>query len=239
MPCTNNPLGVKGAGEAGAIGSCPAVMNAIVDALVARLRHPPSSTCRRPAAASGRRSRKASARCACKLRLRVASGIALTTIVITPLAVSVAAIRGIISGASGVCRIQRHRFACRPSVLLTQKKEICDDSAHRHAGRIAACRRRQRAVVAQSDPIAARKALMKAQGAHRPYCGPDDARPGARSTRPRPTPPSRHLRRAAEKLPTLFPDNSKTGDKPTGRRLQIWTEQGRLQRQGSPSSPRM
>ena len=33
MPCLNNPLGVKGAGEAGAIGSCPAVMNAIVDAL--------------------------------------------------------------------------------------------------------------------------------------------------------------------------------------------------------------
>ena len=33
MPCRNNPLGVKGAGEAGAIGSCPAVMNAIVDAL--------------------------------------------------------------------------------------------------------------------------------------------------------------------------------------------------------------
>ncbi|MND05878.1 hypothetical protein D3C83_269210 [compost metagenome] len=26
-------MGVKGAGEAGAIGSCPAVMNAVVDAL--------------------------------------------------------------------------------------------------------------------------------------------------------------------------------------------------------------
>jgi aerobic carbon-monoxide dehydrogenase large subunit len=33
IPCKNNPLGVKGAGEAGAIGSCPAVMNAIIDAL--------------------------------------------------------------------------------------------------------------------------------------------------------------------------------------------------------------
>jgi carbon-monoxide dehydrogenase large subunit len=32
-PCRNNPLGVKGAGEAGAIGSCPAVVNAIADAL--------------------------------------------------------------------------------------------------------------------------------------------------------------------------------------------------------------
>ena len=33
MRCKTNPLGVKGAGEAGAIGSCPAVMNAVVDAL--------------------------------------------------------------------------------------------------------------------------------------------------------------------------------------------------------------
>jgi aerobic carbon-monoxide dehydrogenase large subunit len=31
--CGHNPLGVKGAGEAGAIGSCPAVMNAVIDAL--------------------------------------------------------------------------------------------------------------------------------------------------------------------------------------------------------------
>jgi carbon-monoxide dehydrogenase large subunit len=31
--CVTNALGVKGAGEAGAIGSCPAVMNAMVDAL--------------------------------------------------------------------------------------------------------------------------------------------------------------------------------------------------------------
>jgi aerobic carbon-monoxide dehydrogenase large subunit len=31
--CTTNPLGVKGAGEAGAIGSCPAVINAVADAL--------------------------------------------------------------------------------------------------------------------------------------------------------------------------------------------------------------
>jgi carbon-monoxide dehydrogenase large subunit len=35
-PCTHNPLGVKGCGEAGAIGSPPAVMNAILDALAAR-----------------------------------------------------------------------------------------------------------------------------------------------------------------------------------------------------------
>jgi carbon-monoxide dehydrogenase large subunit len=39
--CATNVLGVKGAGEAGAIGSCPAVMNAIVDALwrTHRIRH--------------------------------------------------------------------------------------------------------------------------------------------------------------------------------------------------------
>jgi aerobic carbon-monoxide dehydrogenase large subunit len=41
VPCKNNPLGVKGAGEAGAIGSCPALMNAIIDALwrAYRIRH--------------------------------------------------------------------------------------------------------------------------------------------------------------------------------------------------------
>jgi len=41
VPCKTNPLGVKGAGEAGAIGSCPAVMNAVIDALwrTYRIRH--------------------------------------------------------------------------------------------------------------------------------------------------------------------------------------------------------
>jgi len=33
IPCASNPLGVKGAGEAGAVGSPPALMNAIIDAL--------------------------------------------------------------------------------------------------------------------------------------------------------------------------------------------------------------
>jgi len=33
IPCKTNPLGVKGAGEAGAIGSCPAVVNAIIEGL--------------------------------------------------------------------------------------------------------------------------------------------------------------------------------------------------------------
>jgi len=33
VPCTTNPLGVKGCGEAGVIGSLAAVMNAVVDAL--------------------------------------------------------------------------------------------------------------------------------------------------------------------------------------------------------------
>jgi carbon-monoxide dehydrogenase large subunit len=39
--CASNPLGVKGAGEAGAIGSCPAIMNAVADALWrgCRIRH--------------------------------------------------------------------------------------------------------------------------------------------------------------------------------------------------------
>ena len=33
VPCTTNPLGIKGAGEAGAIGAPPAIINAVVDAL--------------------------------------------------------------------------------------------------------------------------------------------------------------------------------------------------------------
>ena len=35
-PCTHNPLGVKGCGEAGAIGSPPALVNAVLDALADR-----------------------------------------------------------------------------------------------------------------------------------------------------------------------------------------------------------
>jgi len=33
IPCATNPLGVKGAGEAGAVGSPPAIINAVLDAL--------------------------------------------------------------------------------------------------------------------------------------------------------------------------------------------------------------
>ena len=33
VPCATNPMGVKGAGEAGAVGSPPALINAIIDAL--------------------------------------------------------------------------------------------------------------------------------------------------------------------------------------------------------------
>jgi carbon-monoxide dehydrogenase large subunit len=33
IPSNTNPLGLKGAGEAGSIGSTPAVMNAVADAL--------------------------------------------------------------------------------------------------------------------------------------------------------------------------------------------------------------
>ncbi len=32
-PTTTNPLGIKGAGEAGAVGGMPCVMNAITDAI--------------------------------------------------------------------------------------------------------------------------------------------------------------------------------------------------------------
>jgi aerobic carbon-monoxide dehydrogenase large subunit len=43
VPCTTNPLGVKGAGEAGAVGAPAAVINAIVDALGARHLDMPAS----------------------------------------------------------------------------------------------------------------------------------------------------------------------------------------------------
>jgi carbon-monoxide dehydrogenase large subunit len=33
VPCRNNPMGVKGCGEAGTIGACPALVNAVIDAL--------------------------------------------------------------------------------------------------------------------------------------------------------------------------------------------------------------
>jgi len=33
QPCRNNPLGAKGCGESGTIGSAPATVNAILDAL--------------------------------------------------------------------------------------------------------------------------------------------------------------------------------------------------------------
>jgi carbon-monoxide dehydrogenase large subunit len=36
VPCTTNPLGVKGAGESGVAGSLPSAVNAVLDALAAR-----------------------------------------------------------------------------------------------------------------------------------------------------------------------------------------------------------
>jgi aerobic carbon-monoxide dehydrogenase large subunit len=39
-PCTHNTLGVKGCGEEGAIGAPPAVMNAVTDAIGARVSMP-------------------------------------------------------------------------------------------------------------------------------------------------------------------------------------------------------
>jgi carbon-monoxide dehydrogenase large subunit len=36
VPCTTNPLGVKGAGESGVAGALPAGMNAVLDALAQR-----------------------------------------------------------------------------------------------------------------------------------------------------------------------------------------------------------
>ncbi len=50
VPTKTNPLGVKGAGEAGCVGALPAVTNALVDALsefgsdILRCRQPPSGS---------------------------------------------------------------------------------------------------------------------------------------------------------------------------------------------------
>src|SRR5262249_700960 len=56
VPCRTNPLGVKGAGEAGAIGACPAVMNAGAGALWGGfpIRHAdPAADAGRPRGAGG------------------------------------------------------------------------------------------------------------------------------------------------------------------------------------------
>ena len=36
VPCTTNPLGVKGAGKSGVAGSLPSAVNAVLDALACR-----------------------------------------------------------------------------------------------------------------------------------------------------------------------------------------------------------
>jgi carbon-monoxide dehydrogenase large subunit len=36
VPCTTNPLGVKGAGESGVAGALPSGVNAVLDALASR-----------------------------------------------------------------------------------------------------------------------------------------------------------------------------------------------------------
>jgi carbon-monoxide dehydrogenase large subunit len=45
VPSPRNPLGVKGAGEAGTVGAAPALINAVLDALAPAAST--TSTCRR------------------------------------------------------------------------------------------------------------------------------------------------------------------------------------------------
>ncbi len=63
VPTTENPLGVKGAGECGTTGSPPAVMNAVIDALRgSRVTH--LDMCRQPPNGSGERlARRVTTRC--------------------------------------------------------------------------------------------------------------------------------------------------------------------------------
>ncbi len=56
IPSNTNPMGLKGAGEAGSIGSTPAVMNAIADALWRSHQGRSTSTCRRRRSRCSRRS---------------------------------------------------------------------------------------------------------------------------------------------------------------------------------------
>src|SRR4029453_8366389 len=58
VPTKLNPLGAKGAGEAGTVGALPAVINAVLEPLAPlRVRAPDSSTCRGRPIACGARSR--------------------------------------------------------------------------------------------------------------------------------------------------------------------------------------
>ena len=54
VPTKTNPLGVKGAGEAGCVGALPAVTNAVVDALSANSASRTSKCRRRPSGCGGR-----------------------------------------------------------------------------------------------------------------------------------------------------------------------------------------
>jgi aerobic carbon-monoxide dehydrogenase large subunit len=58
-PCTHNPLGVKGCGEAGAIGAPPAVINAVTDALGVRDLEMPATAERVWRAAQASRAKQA------------------------------------------------------------------------------------------------------------------------------------------------------------------------------------
>ena len=72
-PSPTNPLGVKGIGEAGTIGSAPAVINAVVDAL-SPLRRSPTSPCPPTPNGCGRPSRRPARRQRDPRRVRLPAG---------------------------------------------------------------------------------------------------------------------------------------------------------------------
>jgi len=78
------------------------------------------------------------------------------------------------------------------------------------------------AVTAQSDPIAARKALMKANGDHAKIVGAM-ARGEAPFDLAKAKAAFASFQEAGEKAPTLFPDNSKTGGD-TAALPKIWED---------------
>ncbi len=230
VPCKTNPLGVKGAGEAGAIGSCPAVMNAIVDALW-RATASATSTCRRPRSGSGRRSRRPETPTRI---LRLAGDHELVI-------------------RCGVTRVLPNSGISQSRMVFAVRQDRSEPSGETHENSLRRCATVAvvalgvTAVVAQQDPIAARKALMKDNGAAcRGTMVADDARAGAvrrRRGRCRLRAMGRHRAEIAGPVPGQFQDRRRhrglaedLGEQERLRRASREVRQGRGEGRDRPRS---
>ena len=152
VPCTTNPLGVKGAGEAGTIGACPAVMNAVIDALWREYHIDQLDMPATPERVWVRDPRARAAAPACddafgpvwyrdrEFRIGIKR---------------IAGVCGMLtSGGEGSCRVLACVNAAKSEETLIIRVLIA----------VAAVAVGATTVIAQQDAIAARKALMKATG---------------------------------------------------------------------------